>query len=87
MDFDARPATAKPCQATASAKSVMLAGPWLNKCIVSTYQSSIPRSCIVSFIIGPSHAGLTSSPLSLKGGQIATTDHAVTDVTDGAPVA
>ena len=65
----------------------MLAGPWLNKCIVSTYRSSIPRSCIVSVIIGPSHAGLTSSPLSLKGGQIATTDHAVTDVTDGAPVA
>lgn len=87
MDFDARPATAKPCQATASAKSVMLAGPWLNKCIVSTYQSSIPRSCIVSVIIGPSHAGLTSSPLSLKGGQIAPPDHAVTDVTDGAPVA
>jgi hypothetical protein len=76
MDFDARPATAKPCQATASANSVTLAGPWLNKCIVRTYRSSIPRSCIVSFIVGPSHAGLTSSPLSLKGGHIDTAHHA-----------
>jgi hypothetical protein len=54
----------------------MLAGPWLNKCIVSTYRSSIPRSCIVSSIIGPLHAGLTSAPLSLKGGHIDTIDFA-----------
>jgi hypothetical protein len=88
MDFDARPATAKPCQATASASSEMLAGPWFNKCIVTTYRSSIPRSCIVSSITGPSHAGLTAPAvaphLSRRGGHIGTGNSAVTDVTDGA---
>jgi hypothetical protein len=76
MYFDARPATAKPCQANASASSEMLAGPWFNKCIVTTYRSSIPRRCVASSITGPSHAGLTAPAvaphLSLRGGHIGT---------------
>jgi hypothetical protein len=47
-----------------------------------------PRSCIVSSVTGPSHAGLTAPAaaphLSLRGGHIGTGDSAVTDVTDGA---
>jgi hypothetical protein len=78
----------KPCQATASARSEMLAGPWFNKYIVTTYRSSIPRSCIVSSITGPSRAGLTAPAvaphLSLRGGHIGTGNSSVTDVTDGA---
>jgi hypothetical protein len=59
IDFDGRPANSKPYRLSARTNSAMSARPCLARCIVSTYRSSTPRSCLELFTVRPSHDGQT----------------------------